>query len=107
VPDAANVAEFQGRFKNKKKPHRVNRSGDIASGNAVAFDPNGNVWVTNFDGDSIIAFTLRQFRAPRANIQRQVPSLQSPKDGGGLLDGPEGLASIQPARCGWDLRRDR
>ncbi len=92
VPNLANVAEFQGRIKNGKKPHRVNRSGDIESGNAVAFDPNGNIWVTNFDGDSIIAFTRAQFRAAKGKRSAPTAIVKISQDGGANLAGPEGIA---------------
>ncbi len=92
VPNATNVAEYQGRIKSNKKAHRINRSTDIASGNAVAFDRSGNVWVTNFDGDSIIKFSLGQFRAAKG--RRSAPSalVTISQDGGRHLSGPEGLA---------------
>ena len=92
VPNLANVAEFQGRIKNGKKPHRVNRSGDIESGNAIAFDPNGNIWVTNFDGDSIIAFTRAQFRAAKGKRSAPTAIVKISQDGGANLAGPEGIA---------------
>ena len=92
VPNIANVAEFQGRMKNGKKPHRVNRSGDIESANAVAFDPSGNIWVTNFDGDSIIEFTRAQFKAAKRKHSAPSAIATISQDGGANLAGPEGIA---------------
>jgi sugar lactone lactonase YvrE len=89
VPNALTVAEFQG--KNLKKPHRINRSADISGANAVEFDRAGNVWITQFNPNTITEFTRAQFRAAKKHPTPHAVVTIS-EDGGSNLDGPEGLA---------------
>jgi hypothetical protein len=92
VPNSFSLAEFQGVLKSgTTHAYRVNTSNDLDGSSSIAFDRNGDVWVTNFNSNSIVKFTnsqikaLKKFPAPSAVVIIA-------EDVGRNLDGPEGLA---------------
>jgi streptogramin lyase len=86
--DSSTITEFQGRL--AAGVHRVNRSPDLDGSSTIAFDNNGNLWESNFNGNSIVEFTQAQISALRRNPAPSATVIIS-EDGGGTLNGPEGI----------------
>ena len=59
------LAEFQGTLKSgSKKPYGlINDANDLDAASTIAFDQNGNLWVTNFNANTISEFTKSQWGA--------------------------------------------
>ena len=87
--DSSTISEFQGTL--TTRPHRVIRSADLSGCSTVAFDASGNLWESNFSSNSIVEFTRAQIRTLARNSAPAATVIIS-ADGGGLLNGPEGLA---------------
>ena len=92
VANSRSLAEFQGTLKSGGTPaHTINRSKDLNGSSTIAFDRNGNLWVTNFNTNTIVEFTRSQIRALKAHPAPRANKTMS-EDAGNNLDGPEGLA---------------
>lgn len=99
VPNALTLSEFQSKF---KKPFRINRSADLSGVNAVAFDASGNIWVTNFNPNTIVKFSMAQMSATKKKKASAPHALVTiSEDSGGNLNGPEGLAIDGPTQNMW------
>jgi len=97
VPNAASLSEFGP---NIKKPFRINLSPDLSGVNAVAFDSSNNIWVTNFNPNTIVMFTQSQMNSATKK-RRPRASITISEDSGGNLDGPEGIAIDGPTQNMW------
>ncbi len=87
------IAEYQGKL---KKPHRVlNDTADLDGPSTVAFDSGGNLWVTNFNTNSLFKYTPSQIKKLKKRVP--TPTVIISQDTGGNLSGPEGHAR---AICG-------
>jgi len=85
--NSSTLAEFQG---NIKKPHRqIKDSADLGGPSTIAFDSGGNLWVTNFNGNSIFEYTQAQLRKLKKHVP--TPAITISQDTGGNLSGPEGI----------------
>jgi DNA-binding beta-propeller fold protein YncE len=81
------LAEFQGNF---KKPHRILKdSADLDGPSTIAFDSGGNLWVTNFNGNSIFEYTPSQIHTLKKHVP--TPAVTISEDTGSNLSGPEGI----------------
>ena len=87
--NSSTITEFQGTL--AAGVHRTNRSADLDGSSTIAFDSSGNLWESNFNGNSIVEFTQAQIRALRRNPAPSANVIIS-EDGGGTLNGPEGIA---------------
>ena len=83
------ITEFQGSL--TAGVHRANRSNDLDGSSTIAFDSAGNLWESNFNGNSIVEFTREQIRDLRRTPAPSA-SVIIAEDGGGNLNGPEGIA---------------
>ena len=64
VANSRTLAEFQGILESGRTiAHRVNGSQDLDGSSTIAFDRNENLWVTNFNSNTIVEFTRSQVRA--------------------------------------------
>ena len=86
------LAEFQGTLKSgSKKPYGlINDAYDLDAASTIAFDQNGNLWVTNFHANSISEFTNSQWGEARKH-QRPTAAATISEDPGNFLNGPEGI----------------
>ena len=89
---SSTLAEFQGKLKSgSNKSHRVITDGtDLDGPSTIAFDGAGNLWVTNFNGNTITEFTHSQFAARKKHLRSAAVKISA--DAGNNLSGPEGLA---------------
>jgi len=85
--DSNKLAEFQG---NIKTPHRMLKdSADLDGPSTIAFDSGGNLWVTNFNGNSIFEYTQAQIHKLKKHVP--TPAVIISEDTGSNLSGPEGI----------------
>jgi len=91
VANTQTLAEFQGTLTSgRTQAHRINRSKDLDGSSTIAFDKNGNLWVTNYNTSRIVEFRKSQIEWLRINRAPQAAVTIS-EDAGNNLDGPEGL----------------
>jgi sugar lactone lactonase YvrE len=84
--DSNTIAEYEGKL---KKPHRVlNDTTDLDGPSTVAFH-GGNLWVTNFNSNSIFMYTSKQIKKLKKHVP--TPTVIISQDTGANLAGPEGL----------------
>lgn len=91
VANSHSLAEFQGTLNSGRTvAHGINRSNDLDGSSTIAFDKNDNLWVTNYNTNTIVEFRKAQIKALRTNRAPQAAVTIS-EDSGNNLDGPEGL----------------
>src|SRR4029077_17356031 len=80
------TAEHHGKL---KKPHRaLNDTNDLDGPSTVAFH-GGNLWVSNFNSNSIFMYTSKQIKKLKKHTP--TPTVIISEDTGSNLSGPEGL----------------
>jgi DNA-binding beta-propeller fold protein YncE len=91
VANSQSLAEFQGPLRSGRMPaHRINRSKSLDGSSTIAFDGSGNLWVTNFNTNTIVEFTKAEIKRLRAHPAPRAAVTIS-EDFNSTLDGPEGL----------------
>ncbi|HVB55199.1 MAG TPA: hypothetical protein VNE63_02035 [Candidatus Acidoferrales bacterium] len=91
VANSQSLAEFQGPLKSGRTPaHRVIRSKILDGSSTIAFDGSGNLWVTNFNTNTILEFKKAQLKRLRRN-PAPAAAVTISEDFNSTLDGPEGL----------------
>jgi streptogramin lyase len=91
VANSQTLAQFQGPLKGgRTRAYRINRSQDLDGSSTIAFDRKGNLWVTNFNNNTIVEFRKSQIRALRTNPAPRAAVIIS-EDADATLVGPEGL----------------
>ena len=92
VPNTQSLSEFQGKLKSgPARAHRIYRSSNLDGSSSIAFDRNGNLWVTNFNDNTVVQFTKKQLTKTKKKALPSAAVIIS-EDPGSNLDGPEGLA---------------
>lgn len=88
------LAVFQGTLKSgSKKPHGlINDINDLDGSSTIAFDRNENLWVTNYNANSISEFTKSEWQneAVKKN-SNPAAVITISEDIGGNLNAPEGI----------------
>lgn len=88
------LAEFQGSLKGGSTTPQglIKDANDIGGASTIAFDQDDNLWVTNFNTNSIIEFSQSEWQTD-APKKKSHPSatITISEDAGGHLDGPEGI----------------
>jgi len=88
------LAEFQGTLKSgSRSPNGlINDTNDLDGASTIAFDQNENLWVTNFNVNTITEFTKSVWQADaRKKHSHPAAAVTISEDVGGHLDGPEGI----------------
>lgn len=88
------LAEFQGALKSgSDKPHGlISDVNDLDGSSTIAFDQNENLWVTNFNANSITEFAKSEWQADSVNKHSHPAAVITiSEDAGENLDGPEGI----------------
>jgi sugar lactone lactonase YvrE len=88
------LAEFQGTLKSgSKKPHgMINDINDLDGSSTIAFDRNENLWVTNYDANSITEFTKSEWQKDSVKKNSDPAAVITiNEDAGQNLDAPEGI----------------
>lgn len=87
------LAEFQGGLKSGSKTPNIllDDNNDLDGSSTIAFH-NGNLWVTNFNSNTIVAFTQPQVIKKKKLQAEPIALVTISEDPGSNLDGPEGLA---------------
>lgn len=88
------LAEFQGTLKSgSKSPHGlINDANDLDGASTIAFDQNENLWVTNFNANSITEFSESELETDATGKHSHpAATITISEDAGHNLDGPEGI----------------
>ena len=84
------IVELQSELKGAKHFHRIlDDNADLDGASTIAFQ-GGNLWVTNFNGNTITEFSGSEIGALKTHSDPAAMVTIS-EDGGGLLNGPEGI----------------
>ncbi len=88
------LAEFQGTLKSgsKSPDGLIDDANDLDGTSTIAFDQNENLWVTNFNANSITEFSESEWEKDAVE-KHSHPSatITISEDAGHNLDGPEGI----------------
>jgi hypothetical protein len=88
------LAEFQGTLKSgSKTPHGlIDDINDLDGSSTIAFDQNENLWVTNYNANSITEFSKSEWETDAAKKHSDPAAVITiSEDAGENLDAPEGI----------------
>jgi len=92
--DSPTLAEFQGSLKSGSKSPSglINDTNDLDGASTIAFDQNENLWVTNFNVNTITEFTKSVWQADAGKKHSHpAAAITISQDAGRHLHGPEGI----------------
>ncbi|MGA8644485.1 MAG: hypothetical protein WB650_21465 [Candidatus Binatus sp.] len=92
--NSSTLAEFQSTLKGgSQSPNGlIKDSNDLAGASTIAFDQNENLWVTNFNANTITEFPHSEWETDAVEKHSHpAASVTISEDAGGNLDGPEGI----------------
>lgn len=86
------LAEYQGKLKSgaKAADHLLDDPKDLGGPSTIAFDQNENLWVTNYNSNTITEFTKSVWQGLKKH-SHPAAAVTISQDSGALLHGPEDI----------------